>query len=67
MCGRFINLNSNKKLKNIFEIYNKENIENIYSYNIAPSQQAIIIINDNRIEIANWGFKFIDKKTQKEN
>ena len=67
MCGRFINLNNNKKLKNIFEIDNKENIENIHSYNIAPSQQAIIIINDNRIEIANWGFKFIDKKTQKEN
>ena len=66
MCGRFINLNSNKKLKNIFEINDNKDLENIQSYNIAPSQESIIIINDNKIETANWGFKFIDKENQKE-
>ena len=67
MCGRFINLNSNKKLKNIFEIDDNKDLENTHSYNIAPSQESIIIVDNNKIEIANWGFKFIDKENQKEN
>ena len=44
MCGRFINLNSNKKLKNIFEINDNKDLENTHSYNIAPSQESIIIV-----------------------
>ncbi|PPR45270.1 MAG: putative SOS response-associated peptidase YedK [Alphaproteobacteria bacterium MarineAlpha5_Bin8] len=67
MCGRFINLNSNKKLKNIFDINDKNNLKNINSYNVAPSQQTIIINNDNNCELADWGFKFVDKESQKEN
>ena len=64
MCGRFINLNNINKLNKIFNIDRLENIEDEISYNVAPSQSTIIITNTNslKIEKANWGIKFKDKR-----
>ena len=64
MCGRFINLNNINKLNNIFNIDRLENIKDEISYNVAPSQSTIIITNTNslKIEKANWGIKFKDKR-----
>ena len=68
MCGRFVNLNKIDKLNKIFEINESENVENGISYNIAPSQSTIIITNSKffKIEKANWGIKFFDKKQNQE-
>ena len=68
MCGRFINLNRIDKLNKIFEINESKNIENAISYNIAPSQSSIIIINSKffKIEKADWGIKFFDKREYQE-
>jgi len=68
MCGRFVNLNKIDKLNKIFEINKSENVENGISYNIAPSQSTIIITNSKffKIEKANWGMKFFDKKQNQE-
>ena len=68
MCGRFINLNKIDKLNKIFEINESKNIENEISYNIAPSQSTIIITNLKffKIEKANWGIKFFDKRQNQE-
>ena len=68
MCGRFVNLNKIDKLNKIFEINESENVENRISYNIAPSQSTIIITNSKffKIEKANWGMKFFDKKQNQE-
>ena len=68
MCGRFVNLNKIDKLNKIFEINKSENVENRISYNIAPSQSTIIITNSKffKIEKANWGMKFFDKKQNQE-
>ena len=61
MCGRFININKINKLKKIFDIkqYN-ESLEDTLSYNIAPSNNVNIIINntDLQIEKAEWGIKY---------
>ena len=40
------------------------NFKNIISYNIAPSQNVNIIINNKslNIEAINWGLQFFDKK-----
>ena len=70
MCGRFVNLNKIHKLNKIFEINESEKVENGISYNIAPSQSTIIITNSKffKIEKADWGMKFFDKKqNQKKN
>jgi len=63
MCGRFINLNKVEKLKKIFEINGFDNINNLISYNIAPSQSSIIVTNHKsfKLEKAKWGFNFFDK------
>ena len=68
MCGRFVNLNKIDKLNKIFEIYESENVENGISYNIAPSQSTIIITNSKffKIEKADWGMKFFDKRQNQE-
>ena len=68
MCGRFINLNRIDKLNKIFEINESENVENGISYNIAPSQSTIIITNSKlfKIEKADWGMKFFDKRQNQE-
>ena len=68
MCGRFVNLNKIDKLNKIFEINKSENVENRISYNIAPSQSTIIITNSKffKIEKANWGMRFFDKKQNQE-
>ena len=68
MCGRFVNLNKIDKLNKIFEINESENVENGISYNIAPSQSTIIITNSKffKIEKANWGMKFFDKRQNQE-
>ena len=47
MCGRFINTNKINKLKKIFDIkQNNESLEDALSYNIAPSNNVNIIINN---------------------
>ena len=68
MCGRFVNLNKIDKLNKIFEINESENVENGISYKIAPSQSTIIITNSKffKIEKANWGMKFFDKRQNQE-
>ena len=68
MCGRFVNLNKIDKLNKIFEINESENVENGISYNIAPSQSTIIITNSKlfKIEKADWGMKFFDKRQNQE-
>ena len=66
MCGRFINTNKIKKLKNIFEISGDNNFnDDSISYNIAPSQSTHIIIQHKKltIEQIDWGFQFIQKNT----
>ena len=64
MCGRFINLNNINKLNKIFNFDRLDNIEDEISYNVAPSQSTIIITNTNslKIEKANWGIRFKDKR-----
>jgi len=68
MCGRFINLNRIDKLNKIFEINESKNVEDAISYNIAPSQSSVIIINSKffKIEKADWGIKFFDKRQYQE-
>ena len=68
MCGRFINLNKVDKLNKIFEINESNSIKNSISYNIAPSQKSIIIINSKyfKIEKADWGIKFFDARQNQE-
>ena len=68
MCGRFINLNRIDKLNKIFEINESKNVEDAISYNIAPSQSTIIITNSKffKIEKADWGIKFFDKRQNQE-
>ena len=68
MCGRFVNLIKIDKLNKIFEINESENVENGISYNIAPSQSTIIITNSKlfKIEKADWGMKFFDKRQNQE-
>ena len=66
MCGRFVNTTNVNKLKKIFEIELPLNTKkDIISYNIAPSQDVNIILNDKHltIEAINWGIQFIDKKS----
>ena len=61
MCGRFINTNKINKLKKIFDIkQNNESLEDTLSYNIAPSNNVNIIINntDLQIEKVEWGIKY---------
>ena len=64
MCGRFVNLNKVDKISKIFEIDKIENFQNIFSFNIAPTQSTIIITHTKslKIEKAHWGFSFYDKK-----
>ncbi len=68
MCGRFINLNRIDKLNKIFEISESKTVEDKISYNIAPSQSTIIITNLKffKIEKADWGIKFFDKRQNQE-
>ncbi len=68
MCGRFVNLNKIDKLNKIFEINESKNVEDAISYNIAPSQSSIIIIHSKffKIEKADWGIKFFDKRQYQE-
>ena len=65
MCGRFVNINKISRVKKLFDI--KSNLEikkDIISYNIAPSQNVNIIINNKilDVETANWGIDFFDKR-----
>ena len=64
MCGRYININKISRLKKLFFDKEINNIKNMNSYNISPSQQTIIITNKNSflIEDAKWGFEYINKE-----
>ena len=64
MCGRFIQTIKTSLIKKKFEIKNKFN-ENLISYNIAPSQNSLIITNNKylNLESAKWGFQFKEKNS----
>ena len=66
MCGRFASYKNLNKLKNIFNISNSDfNLSQ--SYNISPGQDVNIILTykfDNYILSSNWGYNFINSKTQ---
>ena len=66
MCGRFASYKNLNKLKNIFNISNSDfNLSQ--SYNISPGQDVNIILNykfDNYFLSSNWGYNFINSKTQ---
>lgn len=69
MCGRFVNLNKKNSLKKIFNSNSILN-EELISYNIFPTNNSFIIFNKNKIniELAKWGFSFIDNTdNQKKN
>ncbi|PPR48736.1 MAG: hypothetical protein CFH15_01543, partial [Alphaproteobacteria bacterium MarineAlpha5_Bin5] len=65
MCGRFININEQKKISKIFAISRTENYaEN--SYNIAPGQKINIIHYDSEqriIDSVNWGYSYLNSQT----
>ena len=67
MCGRFVNLTKTNTVKKKFNINNSINID-LVSYNISPSQNSLIIFKDKEVnlDIAKWGYSFIDKKTNQE-
>jgi putative SOS response-associated peptidase YedK len=60
MCGRFIFFETEKeKIESRFDIILDNNFSFSPSYNIAPSEESLIIINENgkrKIKIAKWGF-----------
>ena len=67
MCGRFVNLIKTNLIKKKFNINNIIN-KNFISYNISPSNNSCIIFRNKEfiLDIAKWGFTFIDKKTNQE-
>ena len=64
MCGRYIQLNKTNMIKKKFNL-NSSLSEDIISYNISPSQNSLILLNNNEIKIekAKWGYSFINNKT----
>ena len=66
MCGRFASYRNLNKLKNIFNICNSD-FSTTQSYNISPGQDVNIVLNykfDNYLLSSNWGYNFINSKTQ---
>ena len=66
MCGRFASYKNLNKLKNIFNISNTDFINN-ESYNISPGENVNIVITyklQNYLLSSNWGYNFINNKTQ---
>ena len=50
MCGRYIQLINSNKIKKKFDIKSLFN-ENFQSYNIAPSQNSLIITNNENFKM----------------
>ena len=67
MCGRFVNLTKTNTIKKKFDI-NNSIIKDLISYNISPSNNSFILYKNTEInlDIAKWGYSFIDKKTNQE-
>lgn len=67
MCGRYVNLTKVNSLKKKFNINNALS-KDLISYNISPSHKSYIVFKDTDInlDIANWGYSFIDKITKQE-
>jgi len=67
MCGRFVNLTKTNSIKKKFNIVNSLT-KDFISYNISPSHNSCIILRNKEIDldIARWGYSFIDKKTNQE-
>ena len=71
MCGRFVNLTKINSIKKKFNIENSIS-KDLVSYNIAPSHSSCIIFRndvinlDVNLDIAKWGYSFIDKKDKQE-
>jgi len=68
MCGRFVSVTKENKLKKIFNI-SKVNKFSKNSYNVAPSQNINLIFNYKNeliIDSMRWGYSFINKDTNKQ-
>ena len=67
MCGRFVNLTKINTIKKKFNIKNTLS-KNLISYNISPSHNSYIVFRnkDINLDIAKWGYSFIDKKDNQE-
>jgi len=65
MCGRFVSITKENKLKKIFNI-SKVNSFVKDSYNVAPSQNINLIFNHSNeliIDSMKWGYSFLNKHT----
>ena len=67
MCGRFASYKNHEKLKNIFDLKNK-NDKIFSSYNISPRQNLSAIFHyefHNYVLPTYWGYSFLNKETNK--
>jgi len=65
MCGRFVSIIKENKLKKIFNISKVNNLVKD-SYNIAPSQNVNLIFkysNELILDSMKWGYSFFNKQT----
>ena len=65
MCGRFINVTKENKLKKIFNISKVKKFSK-NSYNIAPGQNINLIFNYKNelvIDSMKWGYSFLNRET----
>ena len=65
MCGRFVSIIKENKLKKIFNISKVNNLVKD-SYNIAPSQNVNLIFNHSNeliLDSMKWGYSFFNKQT----
>ena len=68
MCGRFINVTKEYKLKKIFNISKVKKFSK-NSYNIAPGQNINLIFNYKNelvIDSMKWGYSFLNRETNKQ-
>lgn len=68
MCGRFTLFTDIEEIKERFDIQGSFDEEYQFSYNIAPSQSVLSVINDgvrNRLGYLRWGLIPFWGKTKK--
>ena len=67
MCGRFISITEEKKIKKLFDI-NKVNNFAEKSYNVSPQQNINVILFDEgdvKLDSIKWGYSFYNEYTNK--
>ena len=67
MCGRFISITEEKKIKKLFDI-NKVNNFAEKSYNVSTQQNINVILFDKGyliLDSIKWGYNFLNKHTDK--